>query len=120
MVSTDVWAGSRSTKPPIIELLSTDNRAISVNLSAAVVSGETIQGASLVASVSNYRTGLPIAPSPIVPPPAYNATSKIAAATINGSLLPRNEPCALTFSFAVTGPSPTETRSVFVVLWVPL
>ena len=119
-ISADFWAGSRVTKPPIIELLPQDNRPVAVNLSAAVVSGETIQGATLQATITNYRTGLPITPTPITLPLAYNGASKIGSAKINGGLLPRDEPCALTFFFDVTSSAGTETRSVFVIVWVSL
>lgn len=116
-ISTDFWAGERSTTPPQYTFIAPEIRKVSVNLSEAVVSGETIQGATLDAKIVNYRNELEVDPTPLVLPLAYSSSTKIAAATVNASLIPRGEPYALIFTFNVTSSAGTESRSVFVVLW---
>ena len=118
MLSTDWWATDRTTKPPQIILISDEERRVSVGLTSAIVSGETIDGGSLAAVIYNYRTNLALDPSPLVGNPSYNSTSKVASAKIDASKLPRNDPCALVFSFTVNTSVGPETRSAFVILMV--
>jgi hypothetical protein len=115
---SDFWSGERTTAPPIVELVSTENRKISVGLGAVLVAGETIQDNTITPVVRNWRTQQPIDPDPIVLPISYDAVLKTAAVRIDASLLPLREHAVLVITFNVTSPAGTETRAVYTGLIV--
>jgi hypothetical protein len=115
---SDFWVSDRTTEPPIITLLSTEDRKITIGLASALATGETIQGATLVASLLDWRTRVAVDPAALVGIPAYNATTKNATQRIDASNLPVREHVALQMTFTVTFSGGSETRAVYVILWV--
>ena len=115
-VSGDWWAGDRATAPARITIISREQRQLTIGLSPAVAVDETVDGNSLEATVVRWRDTLTIDPSPVVLPIAYDGGTNVAGVTINGSALPRTEPCALILTFDVTTAAGVEQRAVYVAL----
>jgi hypothetical protein len=117
-MGTDWFATTRVTAPPKLDMGSRESRKVAVSLTPALGVGETVVNGSVVVDVVNWRTMQPIDPSPLVGLPGYDAVTKIAAQQIDGSKLPPRTHCAFRVRFGVTSVAGTETRSVYVILYV--
>lgn len=117
-MGTDWFATDRVTAPPMLDMGSRESRTVAVSLAPALATGETVVGGSVVVDVVNWRTMLPIDPSPLVGLPGYDAVTKIAAQKVDASKLPPRTHCAFRVQFGVTSVAGTETRSVYVILRV--
>lgn len=115
----DWWASERTTEPPQVVLVSTEEKRIAVPLASyAAGAGESIVASPLpTAEVVVWRTRLPITPgTPWVV--SYESGTKTAYVTIDASDLPVRTPCALVITFKVTSPAGTDDRAVYTMLWV--
>ncbi len=112
------WATDRATEPPVIEMLSREDRKITVGLSSAVSDGAAILIPGMSAEVRHYRHGTLIDPDPKSAILSFDAPTKVVAQKIDAGLLPINEPCVLIITFDVSTAGGIETRSVYVILEV--
>lgn len=118
---TDMWwAGDRATRPPLLELIQTENRYVVIGLAAALAAGETIENDlnQMAILAYTYRTKEPIDPLALSAPLAYDPSTKTVRQKIDASKLPLQVPIVLGVKFRVNGLAGPETRSVWMALRV--
>jgi hypothetical protein len=114
------FANDRSTEPPKINLISSEQRKVAVGLADAIGAGEAILSGTMDIQILNWRTMLPIVPDPLVGNLSYDDPTKTVAQEVDASLLPLREACAMVVSFDVSYGLGTERRSSYVILVVEI
>lgn len=117
--SEDWFALERVAAPPIIRLLKTEVRAVTLGLSSALDTGQTVTNLPVTVDLISWRTKLPMDPAALVGQPGYDATTKVASQKIDASKLPYGEHIEMRVTFDVNFGTGVETRSVYAVLLVP-
>jgi hypothetical protein len=112
------WAGERTSEPPLVELLSTENRGVSISIVDALNEGESVLGTPTV-EVVNWRTEVPY-PLALEGSPIYNSGTKVVTQKILASELPLREHVAMRVSFVANYAGGTDVRSAVIALFVTL
>jgi hypothetical protein len=117
-MSDDWFATERVASPPIIHLLHSEQRAITIGLSEVIVTGETVTNLPVTVELLRWRDGVEIDPTALMGQAGYNATTKIASQKIDASKLPLREHVELRVSFDVNFGAGVERRSVYAIVLV--